>query len=419
MKHKIVLEAENIVSRKISDKKVIDLFNNVYEDALINTIKLLDDDTVFVLTGDIPAMWLRDSACQVRPYLPFINKYPDIKNIVFKLIQKQFKQISLDPYANAFNEKPNSNRWDDDIPLQKPIVWERKFELDSHCYPILLSYQYWKNTSDETVFSKEYFETISLILDIWDIEQHHNSLSTYSFYREETGYLVNNGKGSETNYTGMIWSAFRPSDDPCEYHFNIPANLFALKCLNLLKEIITYTGLGTDLLERIEVIYQQIQSGINDFGIAELSSGKKIYAYEVDGLGNQLLMDDSNMPSLLSIPMFSDIEVDNEIYLNTRDFILSSENPFYYEGKIASGIGSPHTPDKHIWPLSLSVEGLTTDSKEIKFKQIKTIAYSDNNTLQVHESFHKDNMSKFTREWFSWGNSMFCELVLEYCDVHI
>ncbi|UUX35273.1 glycoside hydrolase family 125 protein [Fundicoccus culcitae] len=419
MQHNMVLEAQTIVSKNFEDTKIKELFNNVYDDALVNTIKILDDDSVFVLTGDIPAMWLRDSACQIRPYLPFINKYADIKELVFKLIKKQFYYISIDPYANAFNEAPNSNRWDEDLPQQKPIVWERKFELDSHCFPILLSYQYWKITDDNSVFSGEYWKTIDLILDIWEIEQKHESKSEYYFYRPETDYLSNKGKGSKTEDTEMIWSGFRPSDDPCEYHFNIPGNLFALRCLTILKEIISHNNMDSSLLLKIERLYQSIKQGINSFGIAVLPNGEKIFAYEVDGLGNQLLMDDSNMPSLLSIPLLSDLDENNEIYLNTRSFILSKSNPYFFEGSKASGVGSPHTPDNHIWPLSIAVEGLTTSDRDFKLNQIKKIASNDNDTLQVHESFHKDDASQYTREWFSWGNSMFCELVLDYCGLQI
>lgn len=419
MTQEMIKEAKNIVSKKIDDEKIKAIFNNVYEDTLVNSIKTLDDQSLFVLTGDIPAMWLRDSACQVRPYLPFIDQYPEVADTIAKIIDKQFFYILKDPYANAFNSEPNGEKWDIDTPLQKPIVWEQKWELDSHCFPILLSYQYWKKTDDASIFDKQYFKAVELILNTWNIEINHNEQSQYTFYREETGYLSNDGKGTPTKKTGMIWSAFRPSDDPCEYHFNVPGNLFALYALEMLAEIIEATCQKEDLLGEIKDIYASVKAGIEEHGIVTLPTGEKIYAYEVDGLGNYLLMDDSNMPSLLSLPLLTNVAQDDELYQNTRNYILSEGNPFYYVGKRAAGIGSPHTPENHIWPMALAVEGLTSEDKGKKYEQLIKIAENDADTLQVHESFHKDDDTQFTREWFSWANAMFCELVLDYCDITI
>lgn len=415
----MIQKAKELVTENIEDDKITAIFHHVYEDTLVNSIETLADESLFVLTGDIPAMWLRDSACQVRPYLPFINQYAEVAAIIKKIIEKQFDFIQKDPYANAFNAEPNGNKWDVDTPLQKPIVWEQKWELDSHCFPILLSYQYFKKTGDTSLFTDDYFATIELILKTWTIEQHHNEQSDYTFYREETGYLANDGKGSPTGKTGMIWSAFRPSDDPCVYHYNIPGNLFAVYCLDLLQEIIEASGKGNELLEQIKRIQFDVEQGIEQYGIVTLPSGEKIYAYEVDGLGNAVLMDDSNMPSLLSLPLLSTVQKEDRLYQNTRAFILSDENPYYYEGTRAAGIGSPHTPDQHIWPMALAVAGLTAQTKEEKWQQLQAIAQNDADTLQIHESFHKDDDAVFTREWFSWANAMFCELALDYCGISV
>lgn len=417
MTQEMIKAAKRLVAEKIEDEKIKAIFNNVYEDTLVNSIETLADGSIFVLTGDIPAMWLRDSACQVRPYLPFIDQYPEVAQTIKKIVEKQFNYILKDPYANSFNSEPNGKKWDIDTPLQKPIVWEQKWELDSHCFPILLSYQYWKNTGDASVFNEQYFEAIQLVLDTWEIEQNHNEESDYTFFRDETGYLANDGKGSPTKQTGMIWSAFRPSDDPCEYHYNVPGNLFAVYSLELLKEMIEETKLGQEFLEQIDTIHAAVTKGIEDYGIVTLPTGEPIFAYEVDGLGNSLLMDDSNMPSLLSLPLLSNVKKEDDIYINTRKFILSSENPFYFEGEKAAGIGSPHTPDQYIWPMALAVEGLTAQTKEEKWELLQKIAKNDGETLQIHESFHKDDDTQFTREWFSWANAMFCELVLDYCDI--
>ncbi len=139
------------------------------------------------------------------------------------------------------------------------------------------------------------------------------------------------------------------------------------------------------------------------------------YAYEVDGFGQYLVMDDANLPSLLAMPYYGYCDNKNERYRNTRKVILSDQNPYYFSGECAEEFGSPHTYTRFIWPMALAMQGLTSDSKEEKLKMLEMIADCDAETNLVHESFHVDHPEEFTRPWFSWANSVFCELVLDYC----
>lgn len=415
MYENMIKAANEIVEEQIEDEKVRVMFKNCYGDMLKNTIRELEDGSTFVLTGDIPAMWLRDSACQLRPFIVFAGQFTDLDALIERIIHKQMSLILKDPYANAFNTEANGKRWDDDIPLQKPEIWEQKYEIDSLCFPFQLAYQYWKYTGRTEIFDDTLKKAMETVISVWRTEQDHERNSHYRFQRPGTDDLPNNGLGSKTAYTGMTWSGFRPSDDACKYHYLVPSNLFAVRILEIMKEIAETIYDDFSLASDAELLAKEIAIGIEKYGIITTNDGSKIYAYEVDGLGNQNLMDDSNMPSLLSLPMLTTISNDDEIYQNTREFILSASNPYFYEGRCARGIGSPHTPYQHVWPIALAVEGLTSSCETTKWEKIKYISENDAGTNQVHESFHVDKPEVYTREWFSWANSMFCELVLDYC----
>lgn len=223
----------------------------------------------------------------------------------------------------------------------KPYVWERKFELDSLCYPVKLAYQYYKETNDTTIFDKQYLYFIHTILDVFETEQYHSQKSSYTFERDmakvwnlrKTETLQNHGHGFDTRYTGMVWSAFRPSDDACALNYNIPGNMFCSVILSYLVEIVRDLYHDERLVERIIDLKFQIDYGIELFGTYLHPKYGKIYAYETDGYGNHILMDDANVPSLLSLPYLEYCHEDDPIYQNTRRFILSEDNPYYYAGK--------------------------------------------------------------------------------------
>lgn len=399
------------------------VFEKCFTDTLDNTIEILEDGTSFVLTGDIPAMWLRDSTAQIKPYLFLAREDERLRQTILGLLERQFEFIRHDPYANAFNQEDNGRGHQTDHTKLTGRIWERKYEIDSLCYPIQLAYLLWKVTGETSHFNSDFYQTVELIVETWVIEQNHEN-SLYIFERdtdrlEDT--LSNGGKGNPFAYTGMTWSGFRPSDDACVYPYLIPSNMFAVVVLDYLSEIIRVNKPENSelLLAKTTKLRDEIDNGIKNFGLTKNKLGETIFAYEVDGLGNQSILDDPNVPSLLSAPYLGYCDIDDPIYQATRRTILSEENPYYYSGEFASGCGSTHTFYRYIWPIALAIEGLTTNDKEEKKRLLDLMVACDGGTGVMHESFHVDDPSQYSREWFSWANMMFCELVLDYYDLKV
>lgn len=405
------------LSNKIDDIKLKNIFYNCFINTMETTVEYNEENMdTFIITGDIPAMWLRDSTSQIEHYLPFINEHEDLKKLFVGLINRQVFCILHEPYANAFNKTANGQKWDNDITKDSPWVWERKYEIDSLCLPVRLIYKYWKKSNDSSFFNNEIRKVFYKIIDLWKIEQNHFESSDYSFQRlncSPTDTLTNKGLGDPVSYTGMTWSGFRPSDDACKYNYLIPSNMFATVVLGYISEIAEVVFKDNELKNISNELRCEIEKGINKYGIIYTEEFGDIYAYEVDGLGNYNLMDDANVPSLLSIPYIEYKDIDDEIYQNTRKFILSKNNPYYYEGSVAKGIGSPHTPPEYIWHISLSMQGLTTKNEKEILDLINTLINSDGNTGYMHEGFHCDDSNKFTREWFAWSNSLFADFIFK------
>lgn len=401
--------------------KWLNVFNSRFLDTLQNTVKINDDGTTFVLTGDIPAMWLRDSTAQLRPYLFLANESDEIKQLIKGLIERHFQMIHLDPYANAFNETANNAGHQDDHTKMEPIIWERKYEIDSLCYAIQLSYLYYKTTGDTSHFNETFVQGIDDILTVWETEQNHEN-SPYTFERDtwrEEDTLTHEGRGTPVAYTGMTWSGFRPSDDRCIYHYLVPSNMFAVVVLRYLEEIFTDLLPDETRRQRVVKLKDEIDRGIQEHAIVKNEKGQDVYAYEVDGLGNYSIMDDANIPSLLSAPYLGYCSEDDPVYQNTRATILSSENPYFYSGTEASGIGSSHTPEDYIWHMAIAMEGLTSSDPVKQKAVLDTLVKTDGGTGVLHEGFHKDDSSQYTREWFSWPNMLFVELMLGYLGFNI
>ncbi|MBF2638465.1 glycoside hydrolase family 125 protein [Listeria welshimeri] len=405
------------IKKEINNQKLAEMYERCMENTLDTTIKIRESGLTFILTGDIPAMWLRDSVCQVRPFLIFAKENEEIESMLIGLSKEQVSLVGIDPYANAFNETPNGAGHQADKTEMHPQVWERKYEIDSLCYPIQLAYLIWKITGRTEQFDAAFFKMLQTIFAVWEVEQHHETKSPYRFERMDcvpSDTLKRDGLGTKTAYTGMLWSGFRPSDDACEYGYLIPSNMFAVVVLGYAKEIIeTFYPSEKETVRQAVTLKNDIQLGIEKFGTFNHPTFGEIFAFEVDGLGNQLLMDDANVPSLLSMPIINYLEKESPIYQNTRKFILSKSNPYYFEGELAKGIGSPHTPAGYIWPIGLAIQGLTASDESEKLAILQMLLETDAGTGLMHESFHPDHPEDFTREWFSWANMMFCELVLD------
>ncbi|AYJ43387.1 glycoside hydrolase family 125 protein [Lactiplantibacillus pentosus] len=390
----------------------------VFQKTFLNTLEttISDDEQgyAFILTGDIPAMWQRDSTAQVRPYLALAHEQPAIATLITRVVQRQFFNMAIDPYANAFNETANGHGHQTDQTEMGPWIWERKFEIDSLCYPVQLAYLLYKNTGVTAQFDDNFVTGVKRLLTTFETEQHH-ATSPYRFVRtvdrpEDT--LERDGLGTPVADTGMIWSGFRPSDDACEYGYLIPANMFAVVILDYLQVIFSSVLDDPNIVARARRLQTAVRDGIETYGYTTNANGEKVYAYEVDGLGHAKLMDDGNVPSLLSAPYLGYCDLLDPNYQRTRQTLLSPENPYYYSGHLAAGQGSPHTPAHYIWPIAIAMEGLTTNSRDQQLAALQMLIKTTGGTDLMHESFNVDDDTQFTREWFSWANMMYCELLL-------
>lgn len=379
------------------------------------TVTQLEDGSYFVITGDIPAMWLRDSAAQLKPYVPYAKEDEDLQAILRSVIQKYTFYVRLDPYTNAFNSKPQRGYTEDDRSnFQSGWIWERKYEVDSLCAPLYLAHQYYQVTGDKSIFTEEFRLMIQTIADTFTTEQRHDR-SPYWFVREHawapSDTLPMHGRGRPVNFTGMTWSGFRPSDDSCKFGYLIPSNMMAAVALDYAGELLQ-AGFEDPALEaRCESLAAEIRDGIETYGVCDHPKYGRIYAYETDGFGNYNLMDDANSPSLLSIPYIGYKPAEDPIYQNTRRFVLSQDNPYYFVGKAAKGIGSPHTPPRYIWHIGLVMQILTSLDPAEKRECLDMLARTHAGTNYMHEGFDADDPARFTRPWFAWANTLFAQML--------
>lgn len=407
------------VKSLLTNRQLAWMFENCFPNTIDTTVhfRMLDGSPdTFVYTGDIHAMWLRDSGAQVWPYLQLANKDEQLRMMLEGVVRRQLMCINLDPYANAFNDGPVGSYWESDNTDMKPELHERKWEIDSLCYVIRLAYEYWKVTGDDSVFDETWLKAVSNILTTFIQQQRKDGVGPYRFTRKtdrSTDTLNNNGLGAPVNPVGLIVSCFRPSDDATTLQFLVPSNLFAVTSLRKAAEILSVVNKDEELAAKCTALADEVENAIKKYAVVDHPEFGKIYAFEVDGFGNALLMDDANVPSLLALPYLGDVDVDDPVYQNTRRFVWSTSNPYFFKGKAAEGIGGPHVGYDMIWPMSIMMKAFTsTDDAEIK-QCIETLMTTHNGTGFMHESFHKDNPSNFTRDWFAWQNTLFGELILK------
>ena len=395
------------------------LAKRCYLNTIETTVKECENGDYFVITGDIPALWLRDSAAQLRPYIPQCTESSEMCEIIKGVIRRHAFYVSLDPYSNAFNETAHPEAHKDDTDFSSDYIWERKYEVDSLCYAIKLCYDFYKVTGRRSHFDGTFFEGAKKILTLFEKEQRHKELSDYKFIRPNTAEhdtMPKNGEGNPVGFTGMTWSGFRPSDDRCFYNYLIPSNMFAAVELLHLAEIFEKIAKDGQSAQRCRTLSAEIRQGIKNYGCVVHEKFGKMYAYETDGLGNYILSDDANVPSLLSAPYLGFCSKNDPVYEATRDFVLSKDNPFYFEGRYAKGVGSPHTPKSYVWHIALSMQGLTAKGKEEKLSLLKMLVSTTDGTDLMHEGFDANDPSKYTRPWFAWSCSLFCEFVMHCLD---
>lgn len=421
------------IKKNIANKEIAWLFENCFPNTLDTTVDfeiINGKPDTYVITGDIDAMWLRDSSAQVWPYLSLIKEDNNLQQLIEGVIRRQTKCILKDPYANAFYKNENKiSEWKaTDVTDMKAGIHERKWEIDSLCYPIRLSYGYWKETGNTSPFDKDWIEAMKLVVKTFREQQRKDGEGPYTFQRKTdwaTDGVPMGGYGYPTKKVGLIHSMFRPSDDATVFPFLIPDNLFAFYALQQLATICNRVLKNELLFNDCLALMDELLGALNKHAVVNHPLHGNVFAYEADGFGNHTFMDDANVPSLLSLPYLEmagqpfNLSVLNKeskgyaIYQNTRKMILSASNPFFFKGRAGEGIGGPHAGLNMIWPLSITMRGLTSnDDKEMKFC-LDMLQKSHAGTGFMHESFYKEDASHFTRKWFAWANTLFGEFVMK------
>ncbi|MDI9604352.1 MAG: glycoside hydrolase family 125 protein [Bacteroidota bacterium] len=413
-------ETINRVKAKIDDPKLAWMFENCFPNTLDTTVhysvKNGRPDT-FVYTGDISAMWLRDSSAQVWPYLPLTKKDKPLQQLIAGVINRQTQCILIDPYANAFYIEPKSDGdWAKDRTKMQPMLHERKWEIDSLCYPIRLAYNYWKTTGDTSVFDADWVKAMYLVIKTFKEQQRKDGLGPYKFQRvteRQLDTVCNDGYGNPVNPVGLIVSTFRPSDDATTFGFLVPSNFFAVVSLRQMSEIAEKVINDPVLASDSITLAEEVEQALKRYAVAQHPKYGEVYAYEVDGFGNAYFMDDANIPSLLALPYLNAMDRDDPIYQNTRKLVWSEDNPYFFRGSAGEGIGGPHIGYDMVWPMSIIMRAQTSaDDREI-VDCLRILRNTDADTGFMHESFHKDNPVRFTRSWFAWVNTLFGELIVD------
>ena len=404
----------------IQDPEMAWMFENCYPNTLDTTTdyEVIDGSPdTFIITGDIDAMWLRDSTCQVWPYMPLIREDPKLRIMILGLINRQTKCVLLDPYANAFyKDMSRVSEWNEDWPKLKPGVHERKWEIDSLCYVVRLAHEYYRITGDPSGFDKDWDRAMRRIVKTFKTEQRKDGTSPYRFIRSTsrmTDAPVYEGTGRTGRPVGMICSMFRPSDDATVLPYLIPSNLFAVQVLRQLSGIYTNALQEPKFAAECSGLANEVQEAVLKWGTAEHLDFGRIYAYEADGFGNHLFMDDANVPSLMSLSYLGIHKPDDVLYEHTRKYLMSDSNPWYLRGRAAEGCGSPHTGKNSIWPMGIILRALTSRDKQEIAQCLHRLRITHAGTGFMHESFNKDNPADFSRSWFAWANTLFGELIVK------
>ncbi|KAI0434211.1 glycoside hydrolase family 125 protein [Xylaria sp. FL1042] len=437
-----VEEAIEEMKDLVKDPDLFRLFENAFPNTLDTTISWkgfadngTEEELTFVTTGDIVAMWLRDSANQLRSYKSLLkaNTSTDSLASLFRgAINLQARYIIQNPYCNAFQAPPesglppvdNSAADTDKVTpgYSSDFVFECKYELDSISAFLQLSWDYYDKTKDADFFGKfKWIEGVKTILNVAEgllvgtyADDGSLNTSPYTFQRTTTAgteTLTNSGVGNPVKSgTGLVRSAFRPSDDVTIYQLFIPANMqfssYLGKCAEIMK------AHDADLAAKMSDFARTVRNGINKHGKVKHATFGEIYAYEIDGFGSSNLMDDANVPSLLSAPILNFLDASDKTYQNTRKFVLSTWNPYYMHGPVINGTGGPHVGPGRAWPMSVITALLTSDDDSEIVAGLQTLVSSTAGLGLIHESVNTFNANQWTRQWFSWANGLFGEMLL-------
>lgn len=416
---KVIDDKIEEVKSLLKNDKLRWMFENCFPNTLETTVhyrQLNGNPDTFVYTGDIHAMWLRDSGAQVWPYVQFANQEEHLRDMLEGVIRRQFICLNIDPYANAFNDGPKGGDWMSDMTDMKPELHERKWEIDSPCYVIRLAHHYWKTTGDASIFDEVWLNAMIKVLKTFKEQQRKVGVGPYKFQRVTDRALDtvnNNGLGAPVNPVGLIVSTFRPSDDATTLQFLVPSNFFAVTSLRKAADILMSVNKNQALADECLALADEVELALKKYATYNHPKYGTIYAFEVDGFGNHLLMDDANVPSLLALAYLGDVDVNDPIYQNTRRFVWSKDNPYFFKGTAGEGIGGPHVGYDMIWPMSIMMRAFTSQSDEEIKTCVKMLMDTDAGTGFIHESFNKNTPTNYTRSWFAWQNTLFGELIIK------
>jgi uncharacterized protein len=409
------------ISAMIADPEIGWLFANCYPNTLDTTVKMSTvggKPDAFVITGDIPCLWLRDSSAQLKPYLHLVRRDSRLRELFRGLIARHARSVLIDPYANAFMEDPNAPTNLDwalkDRTEMKPGVAERKWEVDSLCYAIRLAYSYWRESGDTAPFDATWAQSVRAIVRTFREQQRKDGPGPYRFQRvanQPTETLLWS-YGAPTRKVGLIHSGFRPSDDACLYPFLIPSNLFAVTTLRELAIMAQQVRGDSALATDASSLADEVEKALAQFGTMRLRDGREVWAYEVDGFGNAIFMDDANVPSLSGLAYLGCVAPDDPRWRRTADAAWSESNPWFFRGRAGEGIGGLHVGEDQIWPMSLIIRALSAQDDATIRRCLQILKSSHAGTGFMHEAFDKDDASKFTRSWFAWANGLFGELII-------
>lgn len=496
----------------IKDPDLYRLFQNSYPNTLDTMVKWhgyaqdengteTDQELSYIITGDIDAMWLRDSASQLHSYARFLTPHSpeghddmgSLNSLWRGLINSHARYVLISPYCHAFQPPPESGippshngayQHNKPRPAYDPSkVFDCKWELDSLASFLQASVAYYERTHDLGFFARHDWvpavraavdAAAAMRLGTYD-GQGRVQPSAWTF----TGWtdrgsetLTNDGLGNPVRANGMVRSAFRPSDDATIFQLLVPANMMWAKYLEEASVIMEELGEGA--VHAIDPAKRSAAAGLatemRDFAagvrrgidrdavvVSPHAPGLgEVFAYECDGFGGVNLMDDANVPSLLSMPLFGYAESRfgppppgeeggmvagrdyAQVYRNTRRFILSGANPYFAQGPVISAVGGPHLGPGKAWPMAALVAAMTAfdeetglvggrggggaggdgggggggDVQEVVAEQLRMVLDSTSGMGVVHESVNSWNEAAFTRPWFGWANGLLGELIM-------
>ncbi|KAI6246360.1 Meiotically up-regulated protein [Erysiphe necator] len=427
----------------IKDPDLYRLFENSFPNSLDTAVKWKGvaannskEELAFLITGDINAMWLRDSANQMQSYRSFLkadSSSDSLASLFRGVINLQARYINLAPLCNSFQPpvesglNPTKDHDTDTVypPPDADQVFECKYELDSLAAFLQISTNYYEATQDIQFFKDFQWvsavqtiitTTESLMKGTYALDGSVNKCP-YTWQRQTSSgseTLVNSGCGNPVKGDiGLVRSAFRPSDDVVIHQYLIPANMMFASYLDSASKIVAILGTEDDLADHMHQFSQSIRAAINKYAIVPDAKYGDVYAYEVDGFGSVNRMDDANIPSLLSAPIIRYINKNDVIYQNTRRYVLSKDNPYFMRGPVINAIGGPHVGPGMAWPMASIVNIFTSDNNTEITSALREIVSSTAGLGLIHESINSFDESRWTRQWFSWANGLFGECLLD------